>query len=554
MTWRVLLLVGLAVGVASSSHAQAFGACETGTAQRFVENSVLRFSVFNTGGLFFGGSTTSGDGYLIPKQNGTSPIFAAGLWLGGRVDGELRVAAARYGSWDFWPGPLEDAADPPTDCSTHDRIYVVSRDDIRRYYQTGELTDDLRDWPHQLGAPVLDGDGDSTNYDLRAGDQPDLIGDTAAWWVMNDAGNDHGISGPNGPLGVEVRAQAFVYGETGTPFSPALDQTTFIRYEIENRGDRLVDSMYATFYTDPDLGDAGDDFVGSDTLRNLLFVYNATNMDGTYGVAPPAQGFQVLQGPVGLANGRDDDFDGVVDEPGERLGATSIAPFNLDPFAGQDPSADEHFDVYMRGTWGREPYRAYGNGYYTSGAPTRFFFTGDPVTGQFWSEVNVDSMGTPNWAGDRRAVISSGPFRLTPGASTTILYALPHAQGTSNLNSVSVLRGYASMLQALAENRFYRGRLVEASRLDSSFELALSQPRPNPSRQPEVLLTLPEETHVRATVYDALGRQLELVVDRRLPEGETVLTMPGGLAPGTYVLRVRVEPGGEEALSFTVVR
>jgi hypothetical protein len=69
-----------------------------------------------------------------------------------------------------------------------------------------------------------------------------------------------------------------------------------------------------------------------------------------------------------------------------------------------------------------------------------------------------------------------------------------------------------------------------------------------------VLLTLPIETRVRAVVLDALGRQLETLADGLLPEGETKLAMPDGLAPGTYLLRVRVEPGGEETLTFTVAR
>ena len=141
---------------ASPARSQAVGGCVTGSAIQFLETSMIKASVFNTGGLFFGGPTTSGDGYIIPRSQPSlwgrgrlvSPLFAAGLWLGGEVGGEMRVAAARYGGYDFWPGPLEDASSPPTDCSEHDRIYLVSRDDVEQFYATGELTDDLRDWPH----------------------------------------------------------------------------------------------------------------------------------------------------------------------------------------------------------------------------------------------------------------------------------------------------------------------------------------------------------------------------------------------------------------------
>ncbi|GAB5537139.1 MAG: hypothetical protein Rubg2KO_33880 [Rubricoccaceae bacterium] len=554
MTWRVLLLVGLVVGVASSSHAQTVGSCETGQAIRFLTNGQIQASVFNTGGLFFGGSTTSGDGYLIPKTSGNSPLFATGFWLGGIVDEELRTAAARYGGYDFWPGPLEDAASPPTDCSEYDRIYVVSREDVRRYLTTGELTEDLRDWPHQLGAPVIDGDGDSTNYDLRAGDQPDLIGDQAAWWVMNDAGNDHN---PGAPLGVEVRVHAFVYGYTAETAGPVLGQTSFYRYEIVNRGDQPIEQMHATMFADPDLGDAGDDYIGTDTLRNMVFVYNDSNDDSAYGSPPPALGIQVLQGPVGLANGRDDDFDGVVDEAGEEIRATSTHTFiGGGPDGTQDPGTPQEYDFYMRGLWGNgTPIYELGTGFEQVGAKTStFIYSGDPVTESYWSEVNADGNGSHNPQGDRRMLVSTGPFRLEPGASTTLLFAFPFGQGSDNLQSIAVMRSYASTLQSLPPSFFATGRPVEASRLDSNVELALSKPRPNPSRQPEAVLTLPEEAHVQATVYDALGRQLGLVVDGVLPEGENKLAMPSGLAPGTYLLRVLVAPGAEETLTFTVAR
>ncbi|MEO0556812.1 MAG: hypothetical protein AAF170_01380 [Bacteroidota bacterium] len=556
---RLAMVLGLMAVLVSPARAQAFGSCETGTAQRFLSNSFLQASVFNTGTLFFGGSTTSGDGYLTPKQNGTSSLFAASLWLGGLVEGEMRVAAARCGGFDFWPGPLENAANPPADCSEYDRIYLVSREDILRYYNTGELADDLHDWPYHLGAPVLDGDGDPTNYDLRAGDQPELIGDVAAWWVMNDAGNDHN---PGAPLGVEVRVHAFVYGANAGPISPVLSQTSFYRYEIINRSPSTIEPMYATMWSDSDLGDAGDDIMGTDTLRNMVYVYNHSNEDANYGSPPPAQGIQLLSGPVGLANGRDDDFDGTVDEPGEHLGATStITSFNAGPFGTSDPVSTEEYYNYIRGLWqDGSPITAMGFGYKTDGPITSFMLPGDPVSGAFWSATNSDGAGDRLRGGNRRILVSTGPFRLAPDSSVVLLYAMPYGQGTDHLNSVAVMRGYAGSLQRIATT----GAFASSTRVPGTpgggagvgedVPLTLTRVQPNPTAGPaRAMLTLPEDTHVRATVLDALGRQLEVLVEGVRPEGDTELAMPVGLAPGTYLLRVEV-PGAVETLTFTVVR
>ncbi|HYE97080.1 MAG TPA: hypothetical protein VD962_12805, partial [Rubricoccaceae bacterium] len=156
----------LFIALVGVPRAQEVGDCALGTAEADLDVNEVQARVFNTGSLFYGNTTTRGDGYIVPKNRtcgGTlgfcSPIFAAGIWVGGQVNGELRAAGSTYNRFEFWPGPLDGEGSPPEDCAPYDRIYKVSRFDVERYYETGNATDDLRDWPHHLGAPVLDGDG-----------------------------------------------------------------------------------------------------------------------------------------------------------------------------------------------------------------------------------------------------------------------------------------------------------------------------------------------------------------------------------------------------------
>ncbi|MCH7977009.1 MAG: hypothetical protein IIC18_10735, partial [Bacteroidetes bacterium] len=211
MRYAVLLLILLATPLL----AQAPGTCELGVAEGDLnaDGSEVFARVFNTGALFFGNFTTAGNGYAVPRETGNSPVFATILWVGGKVNGALRVSGARYTRYEMWPGPLNAGGvlPNPADCSAYDRIFVVSRNDVARYLQTGEATDDLRDWPVSWGAPVLDGDGIVDNYSLEGGDQPAIYGDQTAWWVMNDVGNVHEETGSN-PLGIEVQASAFAIG------------------------------------------------------------------------------------------------------------------------------------------------------------------------------------------------------------------------------------------------------------------------------------------------------------------------------------------------------
>ena len=53
--------------------------------------------------------------------------------------------------------------------------------------------------------------------------------------------------------------------------------------------------MYVSMWSDPDVGYAGDDFVGCDTLLNLGFAYNASASDAVYQpLPPPAVGLNPL--------------------------------------------------------------------------------------------------------------------------------------------------------------------------------------------------------------------------------------------------------------------
>ncbi|MDX1421161.1 MAG: hypothetical protein R3181_14445, partial [Rubricoccaceae bacterium] len=313
---RLSILVPLLLLAAPLWAQPTPGAFETGRALATLNANEVEATVFLGQNLFFrprdGEAEEVREAHVVPTADSVSAIFAASLWLAGKVDGELRAAAARYDDFEFWPGPLGagGALPSPTDCSAYDRIWTVSRRDIAHYLLTGEATEDLRDWPVALGAPVLDGDGIPDNYDLAGGDQPAIRGDQTAWWVMNDVGNMH-ESSQTQPMGVEVRTEVFAAAEPEADDGlPAVGRATFYRYLVTNRTDDVIEDAYASLFADPDLGYGTDDYVGSDSLRHLGYVYNADNLDESidhpgiqietgYGVGPPALGFAVLRGPEG---------------------------------------------------------------------------------------------------------------------------------------------------------------------------------------------------------------------------------------------------------------
>ncbi|MEM8601419.1 MAG: hypothetical protein AAGF99_16000, partial [Bacteroidota bacterium] len=174
--------------------------CELGVASADLDVGGVRARLYNTGGLFWRGGDPV---YEVPKGSGIQAMFAAGIWFGGTVDGELRFAGADYSNWEWWPGPLDADGNAPADCAAFDRIYLVTQQ------PDGSLTGDVADWPADLGAPFEDTDGDGV-YEPEAGETPSVYGHQTAFWVMNDRGNAHNWSNAE-PLGLTARVTAFTF-------------------------------------------------------------------------------------------------------------------------------------------------------------------------------------------------------------------------------------------------------------------------------------------------------------------------------------------------------
>ncbi|MEM1097126.1 MAG: hypothetical protein AAGJ10_21225, partial [Bacteroidota bacterium] len=445
--------------------AQQAGNCQLGSASDTLDVADVRAALFNNGGFFWRGS---GNTYTVPKDGNANSMFTAGLWVGGLVDdGSHRFAGTRYGPWEFWPGPLDANGNPPDDCADHDRLYSVYDADIRAYERDGTLTDDLRDWPHHLGAHVVDGDGISGNYDLAAGDRPEIYGDQSVWWVMNDAGGEKGWSGTP-PIGLEVQVQAFAAaclpGYSANPevvalVNTAISQATYYRFTVIHKGQQPLRDVYIGWAPVIDIGNAADDFVGVDTTLHMAFQYNGLDFDADnagrdgYGDRPPAIGL-ILAEEIDVAfDRRDNDGDGMIDEPDESLPINGYLLANGSSAPNGNPSGTtiEPYN-FMRGIWRDGLPVTFGGTGYGGTTPTKYMFPGDPVTRSFWSEENTDGAGSSNTPGDRHdSVVSSGPFDFAPGDTTTFTLAIPWAQGVNRLHSITKLRQAAAIARGAVD-------------------------------------------------------------------------------------------------------
>lgn len=199
----------------------------------------------------------------------------------------------------------------------------------------------------------------------------------------------------------------------------------------------------------------------------------------------------------------------------------------------------------MQSQWGRyggEPVTYGLSGHGESRTFTPFMYPGDPVTGSYWSMENLDGLGTRHGGGTMRPVMASGPFRMEPGETQEIVYAIVWQRGNDRLDSITGLRGVARALHAA-----YRDLM--ALEPDTS-PLAIPHPdrtvvrsvSPNPASETATLvIDVAHDDRVAVELLDLLGRRVLTLDDRWLPAGEHTLSLPvGARRSGIYVWRVGV--------------
>jgi len=109
------------------------------------------------------------------------------------------------------------------------------------------------------------------------------------------------------------------------------------------------------------------------------------------------------------------------------------------------------------------------------------------------------------------------------------------------------LGGFVKMVAGVVADPSGRLRMIEGRVLKASkFRLGLNEPNPfNPCTA--IGYALPEEVHVKIAVYDALGRLVRILVDRRQPAGRYRVVWDGRdergvpASSGVYVVRMEAE-------------
>jgi len=562
-----------------------------------VNNICATFSAFN---LNFWDPYLDEEGYSkfeAPKGSGTSSIFSSSIWIGGVSDDTLHVAAERYRQEgeDFWPGPVSDEYLPEN--YTFYGVWKVNKSEID-YHIANYTNPDYQpilpilSWPGNgntiLGqaeqlAPYYDSNSD-LEYNCMDGDYPMIRGDQALYFIFNDGQDIHTETEGN-PMNVEIHGMAYAFDN---PSDSAFFNTIFVHYDIYNRSGKVYDSTYFGLFTDFDLGNPNDDFVGCDVGRGYAYVYNGDDYDENteeysgYGTNPPLQSMVILGGPEMENDNLDNPAgecnesvngmnfgDGIVDN--ERQGMTRFSFFrNGGGSATSDPQVAPEYYNFLKGLWNdNTPVLYGGNGHYifnTVGPECSFMFPGasDPLNWGTSCEYpnggfnQNDLYWTYESAGnlpfDIRGLSVTGPFNFDAGEVQSVDIAYVFAQDYNLDDDIEAMDIMNERIDTL-RNRVNNGGIIYFEVDDTSIpefgnNIGQINIYPNPVQNNTINVDLTRLKPNRNGTYiitDLLGR---IQLNGSLETGRLNEISIPSLSPGVYMMMIST---GTEITSHKIV-
>lgn len=393
--------------------------------------------------------------YEVPKGGGKHTIFAGGLWISGYdASNNLHCAAQTYrqvGEVAFYPGPLDTINGTSADPFQWNNIYKINRatilSHIANWNTSGYVVPtEIATWPanapagsnfNPVLAPFFDINANQI-YEPNIGEFPVIEGDQAIYFICNDNYQANTLGVPN--LGVEIHVMAYAYD---APNDPALNNSIFFKYQIANFSGINYSNVQMGLWTDVDLGNASDDYIGTDVQRNLVYAYNGDANDeggSGYGLNPPAQGIKFLSHSL----------------------INSMYYNNVSSAPDGNPSIGLHYRNYSIGLWQDSLPLTYGgdgrgNGAGATTTPCSYVFPGttDSLFTQDWTMATAGLAPT-----DVRNIASVYLNTLPAGNYVTVDLVYSTAFGSSGPNSsVALLESYADDIA----NRYGNGNLVAST-------------------------------------------------------------------------------------------
>ncbi|TNE78224.1 MAG: T9SS type A sorting domain-containing protein [Bacteroidetes bacterium] len=461
----------------------------------------IRWGLNNRGILFQNNGQAA---FEAPIDSGIHAILASGIWIAGKDQmGNLYVSAACYDTsgQDFFPGPIDKTTYIAADTANWNHLWITDSAAIaghQSWYnnQGYQAPWSIANWPgsysgsanfNPILAPFVDYNANN-KYEPDSGEIPYIRGKSAAYFILNDVYGTHTQSNGNG-LGMEVYGMVHVDQEDPNYY------VVYANYRFVNRSNRTYDSLYIGVFTDFLLGKKDDNYISTDSNRNLIYAYNAEAYDSMgYKDNPAVVGMQFLSEPLGKS-------------------------ISFDWGAGDEgwPQTPREYFQYLAGRYRNEmPIQD------PLTSQNSYIYAGNPCTNTGWTEY-----GSVNSVPGRRSALGSiGPKTVAPGGYVRLDVAyIFNRNGTDYIDNVC-----KNLAQADAVQNYWNKNLSSAA----TPQTQALQIYPNPAK---TVIYMNQENLVQVQLIDMKGSVAKSY--KRNPGSITV----SDLKPGIYLVMARDAQG-----------
>ncbi|MCB9342647.1 MAG: T9SS type A sorting domain-containing protein [Saprospiraceae bacterium] len=370
-------------------------------------------------------------------------------------------------------------------------------------------------------------------YDPENGEYPTVIIRGGTFWLAPDQmafsifyNDTIGDLTKGFSTATEVAFQSFTFNCNN---DPVMENSVFLAYKCRNFGVERMDSCFFGIYSNFDIGNPNDDYLGCDLYpyKDFIYAYNAdTLFDSRAGPKPPIVGLNFLRGPL--------------DSNAMELNLKKVMPIlaNASNPALRFPTFIGEYYNYLSGSWRDGTPLTYGGIGYGGNTLADAPFTGLPSDGNAWSELSAN-----NPLGDRRAVSTFQDFTLLPGAVNELIVSISASNSGSLTENLEELRTFN-----------YLHRLINEYHNDDLHDICFPTIATHqPSKTNEIsIFPNPGNDHVTVhssaspieeiTLFNMLGHW---VGKQKSSAGTThALSMEtGSLPPGVYLVSWRLQDG-----------
>lgn len=467
------------------------------------------------GDLWFDGQVGK---FEFPKQDisAVQAFGAGGFWISAKDENNnLKVSGQTFeraqGRTSFWAGPGKNISS----CTFWDRQFIVTAADINKFrndFSDGSIDEEipfsLLFWPARanpyiedlLGVPVpelpgglapfFDHDQDGF-YDPMKGDMPLTLGASSTmFWIMNDYS---GLSSfDQTSSAIAVTSYNFSSNE-----DEALNNSIFYDVKVSNLSQQTNTDFIFSIWYDSALGCPDDDFQGCIPGKDLAFVYNQDDKDGstefsciqginTYADRIPVMGIKMLRG-------------GFYENDGDIMNSHMVYNdlFGTFPLNSYPPANAPQYRNYMEGYWND------GSPVLQNGKETKFMYAGNPAAVE--EEGNWTMCSEETISARRDVVTSFKPIDIPPGAVADFQFVVTGEENVAHpCPDISALISNTDRLK-----EFWYNKLLFPVSTEKVVHNEGLLVKPNPMSESALLSLLDGNSRIKSiSIYDALGRKV----------------------------------------------